>query len=140
MSGHAPPPSPHEAGPARFRTPRGAQILRVLVVSPCGFVRLALAHRLAGMNAALTVDVDHGDRAVGGYDAVILGPYLEPGDRDHLVDQISSAGSGATVIEICDPPEETSARLVSLGRGTGAHVVDALLAAIGEPRPALPET
>jgi hypothetical protein len=109
----------------------------VLVVSPCGFVRLALAQRLANLDTVLTLAVDRGDLALDGYDAVIVGPYLDSRDRDRLVDELSDGGSDTAVIEICDPPEQGSARLVTLGHRRLAHVAEMVLAAVGEPRAAL---
>ena len=129
------PSSSADTAPSRF--PRRAKNMRVLVVSPSGFVRLALAHRLADLDAVVTLAVDRGDAPLDGYDAVIVGPYLDERERDQLVDDLVASGSHAAIIEICDPPENGSARLVALGHNRVADIAQRLLTAIDEPHRAL---
>jgi hypothetical protein len=128
-------PTPHDAPARRFV--RKAKSVRVLVISPSGFVRLAIAHRLADLDAVVTLSVEGGDFPFDDYDAVIVGPYLDEADRDKVIDDLTASGSHAAVIEICDPPENGSARLIALGDNRLADTAQHLLAAVGDTHGAL---
>jgi tripartite-type tricarboxylate transporter receptor subunit TctC len=121
------------------RFQRERQTIRVLVISSSGFIRLALAHRLADIDAVVTLAEDGADSAFENYDAVVVGPYLRDVDRDRVVDELVASGSDAAVIEICDPPDNGSARLIALGDNRLADAAEQLLTAVGGSQGALAE-
>jgi hypothetical protein len=121
------------------RFSRPSTSMRVLVVSPSGFVRIALTHRLADLNAVVTLAVRREDAPDDDYDAFIVGPYLTDKERDRIVDDVASSEKPAVVIEICDPPENGSARLIAMGHNRLAEIAEVLLAAVGDQQGALAE-
>lgn len=124
--------------PAR-RFQRRRQTIRVLVISPSGFVRLALAHRLADINAVVTLAEDGAGGNFDQYEAVVVGPYLGDADRDRVVNELLASGSDAAIIEICDPPDNGWARLVALGHNRLADIAEQILTAVGGSQEALAE-
>lgn len=135
MSAHDDLPS----GTSVRRFQRERQTIRVLVISPSGFVRLALAHRLADIDAVVTLAVDGSRVKFDQYEAVVVGPYLGDNDRDRVVDELVSSGSDAAIIEICDPPDQGSARLIALGNNRLADVAEQILTAVDGSQGALAE-
>ena len=111
--------------------------VRILVVSPSCFVRIALVQRLSDIvspRVQLILADDIADAADEAYDLIVVGPYLSEDERAQAA-QLHAGRSGVALIELADSHDAGCMRVVRSDRRSIGALTDVVSAALLSPSP-----